>query len=375
MLEALSTSVRRSRRLRQRDDDPDQPSRVWTETEVIDGQAHKALVVILRTRGCTWAIKGGCSFCGYINDSFVKKITADHLATQFERALERFDDHTVIKLYTSGSFLDPTEVHVEAQQKILDIVPRSVVRFQSEAQAHHVTDERLADLRQRLPGGCQFALGIGMEASSPAVLEYSVNNEFTIEDYERASHLAAAHDTLLKCYVMVKPPFLTEREAIEEAVRTAERVHDLPALEAISFNPTTVHRNTLVEDLWRRGAYSPPWLWSVVEVLKRTAPFARTHYKSDVVAGGQRRGAHNCGTCDEDVLRAIEAHKLTGDVTVLDAVSCGCQQVWRDQLDLEGLGFAGGALAVEFRKAAGEPIGRRDAMAAWYGDDPGPRSW
>ncbi len=366
MLEALNQAVRDSRRLKQRDDDPNAPSRVWSEEEVLDGQVHKALTVILRTRGCTWAINGGCSMCGYVNDSFVKKITADHLVAQFEHALEGFEDHTVIKLYTSGSFLDETEVPIDAQQRILDLVPNQVVRFQSEAQAHHVTDERLADLRPRLPDGCQFALGIGMEASTPEVLEYSVNNEFTIEDYEHASQVAAAHDTLLKCYVLVKPPFLTEREAIEEAVATAQRTAHLPALEALSFNPISIHKNTLTEDLWRAREYSPPWLWSVVEVLKRVDPIAECHYKSDVVAGGQPRGAHNCGSCDEDVLRAIDAHKKTGDISVFDRVDCECKQVWQAQLELEDLGLAGGGLAHGFRAATGRVRGRRDGMQAWY---------
>ena len=367
MLSELHDAVREARRLRQRDDDPRTPSRVWSETEVIDGEAHKALVVILRTRGCTWAIKGGCTMCGYVNDSFVKKITADDLVAQVEHALERFEDHTVIKLYTSGSFLDHTEVPIEAQQRILDLVPRSVVRFQSEAQAHHVTEERLADLRPRLPDGCQFALGIGMEASSDAVLELSVNNEFTLADYVHASEVAAAHDTLLKCYVLVKPPFLTEAEAIDEAVLTAERVAGLPALEAISFNPTTVHKNTLVEVLWKRGDYRPPWLWSIVEVLRRVDGLTERHVKSDVVAGGSRRGAHNCGQCDGDVLRAIEAHKLTGDVSVFDRVDCACKAVWEEQLDLEELGLAGGSLARDLRRAAGEAGGRREALETWYG--------
>lgn len=368
MLEQLNQAVRDSRRLVQRKDDPDRPSRVWTETEVIDGTDHKALTVILRTRGCTWAIKGGCSFCGYVNDSFVKKITPDHLVTQFQRALERFDDHTVIKLYTSGSFLDATEVAEEAQARILDLVPDGVVRFQSEAQAHHVTEDRLSDLRPRLPEGCQFALGIGMEASTPEVLEYSVNNEFTLEDFEHACQVAHTYDSLLKCYVMVKPPFLTEQEAIDEAVATARRVSGFPALEAVSFNPTSIHKNTLTERLWKAGEYRPPWLWSVVEVLKQADEPLDVHFKSDVVAGGKRRGAHNCGACDEDVLRAIDAHKLTGDISVFDRVDCACKELWQEQLDLEDLGLAGGGLASAFHEAAGQPGGRRHAMHDWFAD-------
>ncbi len=366
MFDALNQAVRDARKLDQRDDDPNAPSRVWSEEEVIDGEAHRALTVILRTRGCTWAIRGGCSMCGYVNDSFVKNITADHLVRQFETALAQFADHTVIKLYTSGSFLDGTEVPVEAQQRILDLVPEQVVRFQSEAQAHHVTEERLSDLRDRLPEGCQFALGIGMEASTPEVLEFSVNNEFTIEDFHQASEVARGFDTLLKCYVLVKPPFLTEREAIEEAVATARRVSGSPALEAMSFNPVSVHKNTLVEELFDAGEYSPPWLWSVVEVLDRVSGFAQVQTHSDVVAGGQPRGAHNCGVCDEGVLRAIDAHKKTGDAGVFDRVGCECREVWREQLELEGLGLAGGALASSFREASGRKSGRADGLETWY---------
>lgn len=365
MPEALNQAVRDARRLKQRDDNPNAPSRVWSEEEVIDGETHRALTVILRTRGCTWAIRGGCSMCGYVNDSFVKKITADHLVRQFETALSQFSDHTVIKLYTSGSFLDDTEVPEDAQRRIAEMVPDQVVRFQSEAQAHHVTKERLSDIVDRLPGACQLAFGIGMEASTPEVLEHSVNNEFTIEDYREAAQVAHDAGARLKCYVLVKPPFLTEKEAILEAVETARRVADTPALEAISFNPVSVHKNTLVEELFRSGDYSPPWLWSVVDVLERVSAFADVQVHSDVVAGGQARGAHNCGACDEDVLRAIDAHKKTGDASVFERVSCSCRGVWEEQLALEGLGFAGGGLASTFRDAVGSKKGR-SGVETWY---------
>lgn len=365
MPEALNQAVRDARRLKQRDDNPNAPSRVWSEEEVIEGETHRALTVILRTRGCTWAIRGGCSMCGYVNDSFVKKITADHLVQQFETALSQFSDHTVIKLYTSGSFLDDTEVPEEAQRRIADLVPDQVVRFQSEAQAHHVTADRLSDIVDRLPEACQLAFGIGMEASTPEVLEHSVNNEFTVEDYRHAARVANDAGALLKCYVLVKPPFLTEEEAILEAVATARRVTGTPALEAVSFNPVSVHKNTLVEELFRKGDYSPPWLWSVVEVLERVSAFAEVQVHSDVVAGGQARGAHNCGSCDEDVLRAIDAHKKTGDASVFERVSCSCRDVWEEQLALEGFGFAGGALASSFREAAGSKKGR-SGVETWY---------
>ena len=58
---------------------------------------------------------------------------------------------------------------------------------------------------------------------------------------------------------------------------------------------------------------------------------------SSPTAGGKARGAHNCGECDEGVLRAIEFYRLSGDPRDLEAApNCPCQARWRAQLDLEG---------------------------------------
>ena len=95
----------------------------------------------------------------------------------------------------------------------------------------------------------------------------------------------------------------------------------------VSVNPVNVQSGTLVEDLWRRGLYRPPWLWSVVEVL------LRTHGKGRVVSyptgGGRRRGAHNCGKCDGDVLRAIREYSLYGTADALTSPACACRDRWR----------------------------------------------
>ncbi len=37
--------------------------------------------------------------------------------------------------------------------------------------------------------------------------------------------------------------------------------------EIISMNPCTVQRNTELEYYWKRGAYRPPYLWSILSIL------------------------------------------------------------------------------------------------------------
>jgi radical SAM enzyme (TIGR01210 family) len=96
-----------------------------------------------------------------------------------------------------------------------------------------------------------------------------------------------------------------------------------------------VQRGTLVDELFYRKAYRPPWLWSVVEVLKRAHGKTNSVVTSDPLAAGQARGPHNCGKCDSEFSDAIRNYSLTQDITVFDPLHCDCKSVWEKVLELE----------------------------------------
>lgn len=332
----LGKASREARVLTVKEGDATRPSTTFTQPDRIDGVEVPAFVVILRTRGCRWALTGGCTFCGYVNDSFIRKIEPHELVEQMRNALREHQGEPVLKIYTSGSFLDPYEVPEDAQRAIVALVPESVKKLNVEAQAVDVTEPRVAALRAAIPPGTKLEIGVGLESASKDVARFSVNKEFFLEDFIRASEAAKAHGASLKCYTMVKPPFLTEEEAIEDCVATARLAG--PHASTVSFNPMNVQKNTLVEDLWKRGQYRPPWLWSVVEALKRGKDACpQTVMKSDPVAGGKNRGAHNCGACDENVMKAIAAFNVSQDKRVFDQLACKCRRDWQDQLAMEAL--------------------------------------
>ena len=81
------------------------PVSVWKEEDVIEGRRLDAFVIILRTTGCWWSYKKGCLMCGY-NIASSPKVTEEHLRAQIEKALTRYDGEPMVKIYTSGSFLD-----------------------------------------------------------------------------------------------------------------------------------------------------------------------------------------------------------------------------------------------------------------------------
>ena len=87
----------------------------------------------------------------------------------------------------------------------------------------------------------------------------------------------------------------------------------------------------LVERLWERGEYRPPWLWSAVEVLKKVSH----SIICDPVAAGTRRGPHNCGECDATIAKAIRSHDLTQDPGIFEDLECRCKATWQKMVELE----------------------------------------
>jgi hypothetical protein len=296
---------------------PKLPVRFWSE--------RGEYVIILRTRGCSWALKSGCTMCGYFNESMWREVEAKDLLNQFNIAMREYRGEKCVKIFTSGSFLDEGEINPEVRSKILEEL-KSVEKISVESRPEFVTKEVLSSIRDFAP---IFEIAIGLESANDKVLEKSINKGFTFEDYKRAALLVKEYNFKLKTYVLIKPPFLTERESIEDCICTVKKIADIT--DIISFNPTTVQRNTVVEYLWKRKEYRPPWLWSVVEILRKSKEI-KEEIRCDVVGGGTKRGPHNCGKCDRDFLRAIANAKL-------DSLHCECKERWLDMLDLEELSF------------------------------------
>ncbi|HVL86380.1 MAG TPA: archaeosine biosynthesis radical SAM protein RaSEA [Candidatus Thermoplasmatota archaeon] len=341
--QTLNAVMRDVRGLAPREGSLEHPTKVWTEPERHGAQVLDALVVILKTRGCTWALSGGCTMCGYVNDSMVRKVEARQLLAQFRRALaESHRGQPIVKIYTSGSFLDPTEVPDEAQAAILAEIPPGVRKVTLEAQSVHATDARVAAVRAALRPEVELEIAFGLESARPAILQYSVNKHDTFGDFVAACRACRAHGVRTKAYLLVKPPFLTEREALEDAVATTLAAGS--ECDVVSLNACNVQSRTLVERLWKRGLYRPIWLWSLVEIIRRTHGKIPARIRCDPVGAGGARGAHNCGACDKRVLEAIEAYSLTARLEALEIEPCACVERWQDTLELEGF-LQGGAMA------------------------------
>mgnify|MGYP000882020693 FL=1 len=301
-----------------------QPEAVWKEKDLVSGREEDAMVAIFRTSGCSWAKKGGCTMCGYSSAS-LSEVTSEDLMSQIDAVMERYEGEKFVKLYTSGSFLDDGEIPPEVRERIFrEFSGCSRILFESRPE--YVTRETLS----RVPKTVTLALGL--ESSDPEVLSKSVRKGFTPDDSRRAGECAKELGLSVRTYLLLKPPFMIESEAIEDALRSIAFADAFS--DEISINPVNVQRGTYLEHLWRRGGYRSPWIWSLVYVIARAAPITKARIMSSPSGGGTQRGVHNCGVCDRKVLDTIHKFSITQDLGCMDA-HCECEERWRRYLESE----------------------------------------
>jgi hypothetical protein len=274
--------------------------------------------------------------CGYFNDSVGAPVSEDDLRSQFEKAMDRYNGERIVKLFTSGSFLDAHEIPGSVRNYILTTLRDRAEKISVESRPEYVKDAVLSEIQQLIQPK-MFEVGIGLETSNDLLRTFAINKGFTLTQYATAAKLLKKHHFNVKTYVLMKPPFITEKEALDDCIHTTRDIKSSTNL--ISLNPTNVQRHTVVEYLWKRDQYRPAWLWSVVEYLRQSKKITDAHVKCDVVGGGSMRGAHNCGSCDRMVLDAIARFSLSQNTVAFNNLECSCKEQWRDQLDSENLSF------------------------------------
>lgn len=285
----------------------DELVRQWQGEEVLFFQGSlttlKSLTGVIGTPGCEWArrdLGGGCIFCGYLYDNPrnggdpLKQIHS--LKSKMKDSKKR--EIKTFKLYTSGSFLDEREISNKNQEKVvrelLKIFPNLKV-LQVEARPEDLLKKNAFDPFRSLQDEIVTYFNIGLESANENIL-HLINKRLNFNVYQKAVETAKRNGFRIKTYLLLKPPFLTEQNAIVDAISSAKRAFQ-EGSDTISLNPLTVHSGTFVEYLWRRGLYRPPWPQSLIKVLQEVVKVIPKEHViiSEPVALGSPRGLHGTG--------------------------------------------------------------------------------
>ncbi|HOJ96470.1 MAG TPA: archaeosine biosynthesis radical SAM protein RaSEA [Methanospirillum sp.] len=314
---------------------PEEPLALWSGQDRIDNEIHTSVTAIIRSGGCSW---NRCRICQYRHERFtgVEKPELSRLMmAQIHRLKEQIEHEKpqVVKVYTSGSFFDPAEVPPDIQEYLINQVKGKTLIVESRCE--YVDLERFSRYMDLIREGGEtgtIVVAIGLETTSDPIREKCIDKGLHFSEYLKTSDTIHKAGGKVKTYLLHKPPYLTEREAHDDMIRSIREI--IPITDLISMNPCTVQRNTHLETLWKRQAYRPPYLWSVASILAQSD----AHVTCDPIGGGQTRGPHNCGTCDSMILDAIRDYNLNADQDLMKSVMemhCDCKDEWEYVMNQE----------------------------------------
>ncbi|MEC0090188.1 radical SAM protein [Paenibacillus macquariensis] len=319
-------------------------SEVWEGN--FQGQPIERVIIYLRSSGCFWSmrtaedgqidLKAGCLDCEHsvADTTFGKPISAQSYIKQFLGAYEEYDfsKYPVLCLYNEGSIFNNVELPDEARRTILKIIAadpniKSVIL---ESLPEFITEEILYETREIL-GDKHLEIGVGLESSNEMIRKICVNKSFSLKRFEQAAKLITEYGTLLS-YVLVKPSFLTEREALEDSIKTAKYAFEVGS-KVVSLEPLNIGVYAMSGALNRLGMYRVPWLWTVLEVAREVNHLGELRVGGYQFAPKYEHYSNNCDSCTMRVKDAIRGWNATYDPKYLEIENCSCKAEWQDELN------------------------------------------
>lgn len=309
--------------------------------EHFENANRRRAVLFLLSNGCEWAIGGasGCTMCGHLakQTRSVVPLSAEDLITQFisESARIDFASAPILNVYNNGSFFNEREIPERARIRILKEINqnKSIRMLVVESRPEFITERVIEQTRALVPD-LHVEVAMGLEAMDDRRRMICVNKGFTLEQYDRAVQIIRRAGVHPRSYVLLKPPFFSEKEGVEEAIRTTRHAFSAGS-RTVSLEACTFQRYTLTEYLVESGLFRLPRLWSIVEVVKRT------HHLGNLIVGlfqffpKPENVPYNCGRCSDRVMSALKEYNRTLRVEALNSLDCECRGDWEDEVRVD----------------------------------------
>lgn len=312
--------------------------------EIFQGINYKKAVIFLMSTGCEWALSDahGCTMCGHLAKQTRKNkhISAhDHIA-QFEREFKRIDykEYPLLNLFNNGSFLNENEIAARARSEILTMINHNpdIKMVVLESRPEYVTEDKVKEIKKLLSNK-HVEIAIGLELKDDIYRSVCFNKGFSLKNYNEAAGIIVKH-LHLRTYVFLKPPFLTERESIEQAIETVHHAFAAGST-TVSLEAGTIQGFTLAEHLYHEGLYTPPWLWSIKEVVMQCREYNGLIIGLFKFYPSPTAVPYNCPNCSEAVIEAIRTYNKTLKVDVFNGLDCTCKEKWKEVINKTPLPF------------------------------------
>lgn len=312
---------------------------------------EKRVIINLNTSGCTHAKSGyPCSICGlFLN----KSIKADEIFDYFISDFEKYDysKYPTLCVYTNGSFFDSKEIPNNIRKKILKTISKEekIKEVVFESLPKYVNDEKIKEVAKILEEK-KVIVSLGLDINDE-IKRTLLNKDLSISDFNSAIGILKKYSIDFCPFICVKPPFLTEGEAIETAKDTIKFVIDSGASH-LSLEPVTLQKHTVQDHLNQNNLYRVSYLWTLVELVRFACDYAKDK-DVKIKIGGEfftpmpYEFAHNCKECNNRIIELIHKYNKEQDISIFKDIlsleevrskekselNCECQIDWLKAVD------------------------------------------
>lgn len=294
--------------------DPRRPQAFLVEQEcAANGQVIDVATLFLTNRECPFR----CLMCDLWKHTTDQPVLPGDIPEQIDHGLSRLPPARQIKLYNSGNFFDARAI----PPADLPVIAERVRGFENVIVENHPRLCTAAVPRfQHLLEGTPLEMALGLETIHPEILP-QLNKQMTLDDFARAVEFLLDLGITVRCFVLLKPPFLNEEAGMDWALRSVDHAFAL-GVGCCSVIPTR-GGNGILERLQAEQAFAPPRLSSLELVqeqgLRRKPPQGRLF----VDLWDIERFA-TCSLCLGP--RRERMHRMNLSQEVLPLVPCVCRE-------------------------------------------------
>lgn len=249
--------------------DPCKPRFVESDQYKLGSKVYTRLRIILRSNGCSIPT---CTMCPFPNEAVNSDnvlINAKQYIEQVKTTLVQHHHHDILSIYNDGSFFAESELPQQTRQEIYRLAKNNKCRYlMVESLPCFITQQCLEEAKEILGENVTLIVGIGLQSASDEIREICVGTAIKKSDFLQANELLKKFGYDTKCYIIFKPPFLLEEEAITDAVESTIWLYE-HNIKDITLCPTRVAKQTILQQLFDMNLYAIPKLTSFAKCLSQ----------------------------------------------------------------------------------------------------------
>jgi hypothetical protein len=247
-----------------------------------------------------------------------------------------------LDIFCAGSFFNDDELPPEVRAFTFETAKKltGIKKVLVESRPEYITEEKITAAIDMLGPDIEFEVAIGLESSSSRVRDDIINKGFGLKEFETALKIIGKTDASLLVYILLKPPGISEKEAYYDTLATVKYVfkegkeHQINKVTT-AIQPAFVQREGYLHDIYVEGNYRPPWLWTVVKLIKAVHSLGEMQIGTSEDYPPPIAVRFNCPLCNDDIEAAIEKFNQTQDVSDFETIECQCKKKWTRETELK----------------------------------------